>query len=686
MSEYEVLEVSNGTTAGTVSFLAKSAGFILDKWNPNETQPKDGGVYKDSKLADGRYPAMIRWGNVVETFTFKVTGNFYASMRKLKVLLNEGQNYWMTTFAHDPVWIKVKGDCEGYPRYGLIVGWGVSGENNPFESPVSGNVKPLMDNFTVMIERKPFWSNEQPGTATAILTGTTQTYDGRTVGNVDSAGAADPTSDEEVFFVNHHTIAQLTDVYQDDGGVWSANLMDAALPFNLLPAVPVVNDAVYFVIDTAVGDSGPFSSLVLDIGTPAANITAEWQFYDNITGWTAFPAWYMADNTDGLTNTGVNALYWDHDSQWVARALNLDGGPAITGWAIRFIVTALPGGGPVGGTQQNRDPYVINWPHIEFQSDQIDGDVPALLKGIIQNESNYDDNQNYQKFWNIFTAGLRSVDRGADFSAYLPLADTQWPTGSTTAVEGGGITTFANNVQYSPRGRVLNYAPVGALVEQPIWSITLDNTVANQYQGRFQVFIRFFNGSVDEYSWQLRINAGYANQWRSDIISVTPLVDVQALYMGSLSFPPANVAKQENVEEIVIKLWGWAEVGGLLAVNFVDVVLLPVDEWLGTFYREYASGGGSLDGAHYLEADSVTAPKSQLYTPNKLTATDYLVSVWNHINVDAFQTNTNQRMKIWILGQDYRAGGGRTFAPPFSGGRLQLSKAQRYFSAIGDSL
>ena len=267
MSEYEVLEVSNGTTAGTVSFLAKSAGFILDKWNPNETQPKDGGVYKDSKLADGRYPAMIRWGNVVETFTFKVTGNFYTSMRKLKVLLNEGQNYWMTTFAHDPVWIKVKGDCEGYPRYGLIVGWGVSGENNPFVSPVSGNVKPLMDNFTVMIERKPFWSNEQPGTATAILTGTTQTYDGRTVGNVDSAGAADPTSDPEVFFVNHQTIAQLTDVYEDDGGAWSVNLMDAGLPFRLLPANTVVDDAIYFGIDTAVGDSGPFSSLVLDIGT-----------------------------------------------------------------------------------------------------------------------------------------------------------------------------------------------------------------------------------------------------------------------------------------------------------------------------------------------------------------------------------------------------------------------------------
>ena len=392
----------------------------------------------------------------------------------------------------------------------------------------------------------------------------------------------------------------------------------------------------------------------------------------------------MADNTDLLTNTGVNALYWDHDSQWVTRALNLDGGPAITGWFIRAVATV---GGGTGGTQQHRDPYVVNWPYVEFQADQVGGDVSALLKGMLQNESNYDDDQNYQKYWNQISIGLRGVDRGADFSAYLPLADTQWPVGVTTAVLGGGLTTFANDVQYSPRGRSLNYNPPAPLVEQPIWSITLDNTVANQYQGRFQVYVRFHGVfTADEYSWQLRINAGYANSWWSEIMIPFPRVDVQALYFGSLTFPPANVAKEENIEEIVLALWGWAEVGGLGDVDFIDVVLLPADEWLGTFYREYAAGGGSLDGEHYVNIDSVTAPKSQLYTPNKLTATDYLVSIWNHISVDAFQTNTDQRMKLWMMGQDYRAGTGHKYSPTFTGGRLQISMAQRYFSAIGDSL
>ena len=361
----------------------------------------------------------------------------------------------------------------------------------------------------------------------------------------------------------------------------------------------------------------------------------------------------------------------------------MDGGPAITGWWIRARCT----NGGTGGTQQNRDPYTVNWPYIEFQSDQIGGDVPALLRGILQNKSNYDDDEDYRKYWDIITMGLRSVDRGEDFTAYLPLADTQWPLGVTTAVEGGAETTFVNGVQYFPRGRTLNYAPVAPKpVQEQIWSITLDNTVADQYKGRFQVYVRYELGAFDEYAWQMRIRAGYANQWWSEVINITRSIGARAVYFGSLTFPPAN-SMAESVEEIKIELFGTAVLGGQGSVNFIDVILLPADEWLGTFYRDYASNTEGLDGITYLDINSVTIPKSQLYTPKKLSATDYLINIWNHVNVDSFQVNTSQRMKLWTMGQDYRhITAGLTWCPAFTGGTLQLSMAQRYFSAIGDSL
>ncbi len=321
MPMLEILEVSNGTN--TVSFLNEKSGFMLLAWKPKITQPKDGGIYKDSSIADSRKLAMIRYANVEEEFTLAITGSdqntLSLNLRKLRKLLNEANEYWLSGFAYTPVWLAVKGRDEAYVRYSMIMGWTYDEEDNLFHPPVGGTVvTPAMGDFGITIERKPTWTPDQPGTDTAIKAGITQSYDGRLLGNVDDAGAADPTTAAEVYFSNKHTFTNLTDIYEEDGAAWSANLLDAALPHRLLPAVPVVGDAIYFGIDTAIASSGPFSSLITNIGTGVVGVTGEWQYWSSVgPGWVQFTANELSDNTVGLSVVGVLGLFWNHSLNWI---------------------------------------------------------------------------------------------------------------------------------------------------------------------------------------------------------------------------------------------------------------------------------------------------------------------------------------------------------------------------------
>ena len=125
---------------------------MLDTWKPKIAQPKDGGIYKDSSIADGRQLAMLRYANVEELFTLAITGGdqnaLYRNLRKLRDLLNEANTYWLSGFSYTPVWLAVKGRDEAYVRYSMIAGWSYEEENNPFHPPVGGVVTaPAMNDF-----------------------------------------------------------------------------------------------------------------------------------------------------------------------------------------------------------------------------------------------------------------------------------------------------------------------------------------------------------------------------------------------------------------------------------------------------------------------------------------------------------------------------------------------------------
>ena len=77
------------------------------------------------------------------------------------------------------------------------------------------------------------------------------------------------------YVASKRNMAQITNVHYWDsaGAAWSGNLVAAATPFALLPNPVLVGDFVLFGIDTSVLNSGPFCSLVFDIGTVQAGCT-----------------------------------------------------------------------------------------------------------------------------------------------------------------------------------------------------------------------------------------------------------------------------------------------------------------------------------------------------------------------------------------------------------------------------
>jgi len=675
----EILEVSNGTD--TVSFLNAGSGFVLGSWEPRIAQKKDGGVWKDSGISDGRQLALKRFENVAETFILKITGldtnTIYNNLRKLRQMLNQAENYWLTGFSYSPVWITVKGKDEPYQRYAMITAWSYESESNPFHPPMGGTViRPAMDEFELIIERKPFWTNVQPGNDTAITASVIQTWDGRTVGNVNAAQARQPTTAAEVFFTNKNITAQLTDIYEDDGGAFSANLLNAALPHRVLPAIPVVDDAVYYGIETAVGNSGPFANLIHNL-TPgvSVDVTVIWEYW---TG-AAWDSLFVIDNTLFLRTAGVKMTSWEHPADWVAVAVN-----GVTAWWVRARVSAITGGAPTGATQALRDIYTVNWAYVETLSDQIAGDIPALTRMLIANESN-GSSLIVERYSDRIVAGARGYDRGAGFSAYIPLSDTQKLSGQTIAFAGLG-GTYASNVQYSPTGRVVQCAP-GAGNTTSV-SVVLDNTIANDFTGRFHMYLRAINTAA-VYSIQITISA-FGNIWVTDAVVGNAQIHPEILDFGSVTLPPAGFGNNETVEEIQFLIQVTQSGAAGVNLQLFDLILIPADEWIGSFYGTNTSTGEygpALLSTNYLDADSVKFPKRQVYSPVRLRASDNLQSQYTNANIGPIILDRERVLRIWFMTMNSSSlNAGVWQAYQDISHTIQLSTVQRYFSAIGKDL
>jgi hypothetical protein len=702
------LKISDGTTE--ISLIDIGPGIHLNDWTPAIAQYKGGGVFRSNPQSSGRRLVQKTFDNAIETFDLKINNlkrnTLIFQMQELSRLLEKATDYWTSDWQNTVVYLIAQAECEDNPRYAEIVSYSIPQLDNPYGQPflnIDGNA--VFDNITLAIERK-HWKANIPGNGTAIQVSSTQAYDSRTLGRTATA------NEEEVFTGNQHTQANLTDVYVDDGGVFGSNLMDAVLPFSLLPATPVANDAIYFGIDTSLADSGPFSNLIFDIGTInlAGRLEFQWEYWDS-GAWAVFNHRTMFDGTSSIAFTpspldtdffswqlsGVRAIQFFPPSGWATTAVN-----GVTGYWVRARVIVVTGGFTVP-TQQNRLIYSAILPYIDIAEGQVLGDIPALSR--VQSELRVPQSQqspvNAGPQIDRAIVGLRSVTRGSTFTAFLNCADEQDNSNYTTSVV-GGLTSFANEIT-SPTGRKVRYNPTQ--IENFNVGVTFVPTSPAHFYGTYHVFVRArqIGGDIGDINIKIAstLQTGSGTASFNEIITITnskPVLQTQTsqfgeqwflIDMGLLSFLGDNFRNQTNLDVAGFSILFNCTVNASIPdVDVIDVVLIPVDEWAGDYFRKqetlsiqsvFADTNQSLER---IDANGIAPIPEYFFREEAVDGEDIKgVPIVVQNNDPILQANVNQRL-WYVLAQYVQIDGSHTGA----NNQAVLTDATADFINVGVSI
>lgn len=158
-----ILEITDGTT--TIDLIRGVKGFSLVDWTPVIADLKDDGVYVESSISDGRRLVSQQLSNTIETFRLRIQAEDQDTVvqhtQELRRLLNKARDYWTTTWQDEPVWLVVRGSEETNTRYAIIHNWKTPQDDNPFSQPFFTCPNPIIDDFTLLIERG-HWCNNPP--------------------------------------------------------------------------------------------------------------------------------------------------------------------------------------------------------------------------------------------------------------------------------------------------------------------------------------------------------------------------------------------------------------------------------------------------------------------------------------------------------------------------------------------
>ena len=488
----------------------------------------------------------------------------------------------------------------------------------------------------------------------------------------------------EVYVANKTNMANLTHIWQWDPGPLWANLIDAVPPptglFRGAIGAGVANGAyIDFCIDSTVDDSGPFCSLVFDIGTAAAigaATTLDWVYPTAAAAWAALP---VRDNTNSFQTTHVNSVHWIPPTNWF-ETFNANG---TVGYCVRCIVNGVNMTNP---SQQNRRIYTITWPRYDLAAADVGGDIVALVRSTADNQAS--DGASPDLPFNEMWLGLRSLDRGNNFAMHLNVADEQNPPGITcTAANTAGPLAFVVN-DTTPTGWDATDTITAANTLTVTWS--MDNTIMPEYWGTYHAFVRGkqHTGNPGDVLVQLitqaRPTAGgvVTALWSSTPVAFElPTVDWEMVDLGKVSLPPIGIAHPTfDIFEVLVQVTD--AVTGTTDVTLYDLVLLPIDEWAGAFSNLKANA--EVDQGLFLDVDSVSDPKRLITCVNRIAATGNIFTMYQVIANDhaLVQANATQRMYHLFAAGDFGVPG--AVSNPCISCAVWLFTNQQYLNMRGD--
>jgi hypothetical protein len=466
-------------------------------------------------------------------------------------------------------------------------------------------------------------------------------------------------NDVATYVANQDNKANITHMYHYDtsAGVFSTNLMTAALPYNLLPDPMGVGDCLYIGCETALLDSGPFFSTIFDYLGSVTGIEMVWEYYDaagaawsavNALEWddTVYPPATLLYSFDPMrqgsrsiwlrprdTNTGLYTL--------VIGAMN------ITGYWIRGRITAVPTTTPPP-VQTRRLPFAVTWSGAKLPAASAPGDTPGEVQ--IQLDSLfYGQNLSTNPGIKEIRIGTRSLDRGADFVSHLNFADEQNPTGAACTLVSASASFQPHYC--SPTGRELQWAPAAIVAAYTdIAYISLSSPLAEQYWGHYMVFARCRkSGGAGSVYLRLQLLAGTTTGGRvftSDVILGTGATGDSDRLIGLLRIP-------EGFNYYRIYLQGITTTN-TIELGIKDLALIPCDESF--FYADFRVYTGSVPShaynSSYLLINELNKPETNVDITNLLRGYDdaNIQDSWTNKTMMPFiQVNADQKIFVHPL-------------------------------------
>lgn len=198
--------------------------------------------------------------------------------------------------------------------------------------------------------------------------------------------------------------------------------------------------------------------------------------------------------------------------------------------------------------------------------------------------------------------GARSVSRGADFHSCLnitqyPRDTIQWKEGSNasfamyTATIDGPMAPF----QVAASAVAPAAADTGTFEDRFIG--TIPPVVSTSFTGKFRAFLRCYNASTptagEEPASRLRIAIAGESYYTQSVKSASTSRLVQSLDMGVVYIPELEAGTDAPTVEIAVQT-KFTATG--VALYYVDVVLIPVDEWVAELVSPRGGAGVLTEG------------------------------------------------------------------------------------------
>lgn len=456
------------------------------------------------------------------------------------------------------------------------------------------------------------------------------------------------TSTGSVMIANHHKESNLTEILNDDGGVFTAIYPASSFPVTLFPGTAAANDNVYFGVDTSLNDTGPFNSLIFDLSVAASATTSyaiTWEYW-NGSSWSALTT---QDGTGQFSLVGLSAVVWEPPSDWTTTSVN-----SVTGYWVRARLSSLSGTftNPV---QQTRDIYSVVTPYVEMNENQTLGVMDSLARIQVANRSE-GSGGTPALATNRLLIGIKPYVGYESFRAFLNFSDEQNPGGVSVdeTVDGDSATSFVANLS-AVTGRAIFFdagsATLNTMADRV--TITLSTTIASAYYGTYRAFIRGkqTGGTAGEVTMRLKIVTGSGGiSYLTDTQATRSTTDHELIEFDEIINIPVSsqLTSSELGDETSITLQIATEANDADFYAY-DIFLLPTDNFYVDASDAANTSASAVGYGERVTIDSISVPRVAIRGKAEETATGLVKATYEVESNGPFQVLNQTKQRLWMM-------------------------------------